>query len=402
MFCSVIKLMRVIISGVKRENLLAYFLTYVGYMTLTISMNLTPSLASNLHLSDYVTQIAMSLSFFMFSVSAILFATLSDVFTAKRVLFFSQSLSIFGLVCIGLSDSIYTVYIGFVSLGLGTGCYSSIARALISRNADNNSQMKKAYSVLSVMIIVAPIVSTYLALLLIPVSWRAAYFCMATIEVVLFIFSIKILTADAQRQIVIPASKIFSGFAHALSQPRYLLNVMIVAILFSFYLGVLMSSFKGLLVDELNMSMDVFTIVFLVTSLLYILGIFSYRIKADSSHKKRYNLGILAIIFIFIALYSFLEISSYSTVTTLHLICYFLGFFIPMATGAAMSNITKGHGTAAAMITFSVALCMSIWGFLKAHFNMSNYHFILLALWISFSLALLLKIIIVFGIDRKE
>lgn len=177
-----------VISGVKRENLLAYFLTYVGYMTLTISMTLTPSLASNLYLSDYVTQIAMSLSFFMFSVSAILFATLSDVFTAKRVLLFSQSLSIFGLVCIGLSDSIYTVYIGFVSLGLGTGCYSSIARALISRNADNNSQMKKAYSVLSVMIIVAPIVSTYLALLLIPISWRAAYFCMATIEVVLFIF----------------------------------------------------------------------------------------------------------------------------------------------------------------------------------------------------------------------
>lgn len=73
-----------------------------------------------------------------------------------------------------------------------------------------------------------------------------------------------------------------------------------------------------------------------------------------------------------------------------------------MATGAAMSNITKGHGTAAAMITFSVALCMSIWGFLKAHLNMSNYHFILLALWISFSLALLLKIIIVFVVEKDR
>ncbi|AHB99093.1 MFS transporter [Francisella orientalis] len=75
----------------------------------------------------------------MFSISAILFATLTDVFTEKRVLFFSQSLSIFGLICLGLSDNIYAVYVGFVSLGLGMGCYSSIARALISRNADNNS-----------------------------------------------------------------------------------------------------------------------------------------------------------------------------------------------------------------------------------------------------------------------
>ena len=52
--------------------------------------NFTPSLASNLGLSDYVTQMAMSLSFFMFSIYAILFATLSDVFTAKKVLFFPR------------------------------------------------------------------------------------------------------------------------------------------------------------------------------------------------------------------------------------------------------------------------------------------------------------------------
>ncbi len=63
-----------IIKNVKRENLLACFLTYVGYMTLTISITLTTSLASNLGLSDYVTQMAMSLSFFTFSISAVLFA----------------------------------------------------------------------------------------------------------------------------------------------------------------------------------------------------------------------------------------------------------------------------------------------------------------------------------------
>lgn len=172
-----------------------------GYMTITISITLTRSLASNLGLSDYVTQMAMSLSFFMFSISTILFATLSDIFTAKNY-YFPQSLSIFGLICLGLSDSIYVVYIGFVSLWLGTGCYSSITRALMSRNADNNNQMKKAYSVLSIMIIIAPIVSTYLALSLIPISWKFAYFCMAMIEILLFIFSVSILRTDTQKQIL--------------------------------------------------------------------------------------------------------------------------------------------------------------------------------------------------------
>lgn len=386
----------------KRENLLAYFLTYVGYMTLTISMPLISTLSASLDISEDEAQMAMSLSFFMFSLSAILFATLSDIFTAKKVLFFSQSLSITGLVILGIANNIHILYIGFVCLGLGTGCYSSIARALISRNADNITQMKKAYAILSITIIVAPIVSTYLVLCLIPISWRLAYFTMALIEVVLFIFSINILRIDAQNQILIPASEILSGFVHALSKPRYLLNVMIAALLFSFYLGVLMSSYKGLLVDELDVSINVFTVIFLLASVFYILGILSFRMKADAVHKKRYRLGVLVFAFIFIILYSFLKVSLYSTVISLQLICYFLGFFVPLATGAAMSDITKNHGTAAAMVTFSVGFCMSIWGFVKAHMEMSNYHLILLALWVCFGLALLLKIVVVFIVDRKN
>ncbi|MED7819517.1 MULTISPECIES: MFS transporter [unclassified Francisella] len=386
----------------KRENLLAYFLTYVGYMTLTISMPLISTLSASLDISEDEAQLAMSLSFFMFSLSAILFATLSDIFTAKKVLFLSQSLSITGLVILGIANNIHILYIGFVCLGLGTGCYSSIARALISRNADDITQMKKAYAILSITIIVAPIVSTYLVLCLIPISWRLAYFTMALIEVVLFIFSINILRIDAQNQILIPVSEILYGFVHALSKPRYLLNVMIAALLFSFYLGVLMSSYKGLLVDELDVSINVFTVIFLLASVFYILGILSFRMKADAVHKKRYRLGVLVLAFIFIILYSFLKVSLYSTVISLQLICYFLGFFVPLATGAAMSDITKNHGTAAAMVTFSVGFCMSIWGFVKAHVEMSNYHLILLALWVCFGLALLLKIVVVFIVDRKN
>ncbi|WP_144416473.1 hypothetical protein [Francisella persica] len=61
--------------------------------------------------------------------------------------------------------------------------------------------MKKDYSVLSIMIIVAPIVSTYLALSLIPISYRFACFCMVMIEILWFIFSVSILRADAQKQL---------------------------------------------------------------------------------------------------------------------------------------------------------------------------------------------------------
>lgn len=47
-----------------------------------------------------------------------------------------------------------------------------------------------------------------------------------------------------------------------------------------------MSSFKGLVVDELGMSINYFTVLFLMASMSYIVGIFTYRYKADKVHKK--------------------------------------------------------------------------------------------------------------------
>ncbi|QLE80008.1 multidrug effflux MFS transporter [Francisella sp. Scap27] len=370
-------------------------------MTLTISMSCIPSLSKALNLTSYTTQIAMSLSFFMFSISAILFATLSDVFTAKKVLYASQALSVFGLCSLGLSNNVNVMYMGFVCLGLGTGCYSSIGRALISRNAIDTNAMKKSYAIMSCCIIVAPIISTYLALFLIPISWRFAYIAMAMIELALFIYSLDILKIDAKTQVVIAPTKIVSGFKHALSNPQYVLNVAIVATFFSFYLAVLMSSFKGLVVDELGMSINYFTVLFLMASMSYIVGIFTYRYKADKVHKKRYNVGIIIVFLVLVVYYTESSINSFYVIFSLHAICFILGFFIPLATGVAMSNITKGHGSAAAMITFSVSMTMAVWEAIRAHLNLSNYEFILLALWISLTIVIVLKILLFF-IENKS
>ncbi len=262
-------------KDVQKVNMLAYLLSYVGFMTLTLSMSLTPLLANTIHVNHSTTQIAMSLSFFMFSISAVIFATLSDIFTARKVLFIAQCLSITGLILLSISHDIYSMYIGFVIVGIGTGCYASISRAIISRNSTDKIQMKSAIAVISCCIIIAPVISTYLALVFIPISWRLAYVIMAIIEISLLLYSLPTLRTDAKKQVLILKTDILSGFKHALSQPTYVLNIITVAVLFSFYLGVLMSSFKGLIIDEFKLPISYFTILFLATSLIYILGIFS-------------------------------------------------------------------------------------------------------------------------------
>jgi MFS family permease len=373
-------------------NITAYLLTFIGYMTLTLSLTLTSYLASALNLTEGATEVGISLSFFTFSLSAIFFATLSDIFTAKRVLLVSQIISISGLLTLGFTQHSTTMYAGFFLLGLGTGCYSSISRALISRNTLDKTHMKRSFAVLSTCIILAPVMSSYLVLLMTNFSWRAAYIAMAILEISLLSYSYSSLKIDAKHQVLIAKKKILTGFTHALSQRSYVINVIIAAAMFSFFLGVLMSAFRGLVADDLELNVKQFSLLFLICSISYIAGIFTFRFKANSSHKKRYNFGILAIIFILVIIYSIFTPSIY-TLLTIYFICFFTGFLVPAATGNAMTDISKGHGSAAAMLTFSVAFFMAIWEFIRAHSSMSDYHFILMALWVTFIATFILKLI---------
>ena len=218
---------------------------------------------------------------------------------------------------------------------------------------------------------------------------------MAGIELTLLIYSYSILKIDAKKQILIKPKNILDGFKHSFSQPRYIINVLMVSVMFSFYLGVLMSSFKGLFVDEIGVSIKYFSLLFLASSLIYILGVFSYRHKTSSTHKVKYNYGPLLILFVAILVYTVISLSISNVSITIYVICYILGFMIPLTTGAAMTNITKGHGSAAAFITFSVAFFMFVWEFARARLSISNYHFILLALWTTFIIVVLLKLLLI-------
>jgi MFS family permease len=253
--------------------------------------------------------------------------------------------------------------------------------------------MKRSFAIMSCFVIISPVISAYLALMVIPVSWRLTYLFMALIELGVMIYSIPILRNDSTKQKLILRTDILSGFKHALSKPSYVINMVTVAILFSFYLGVLMSSFKNLVVHQLNMSINMFSILFLAASLIYILGIISYRFRSHVSHKRRYTVGILVILFFAILCYSLTNINVMYIIPILYIICYFIGFLAPLATGVAMSNISHGHGSAAAMITFAVTFFMALWEYMKAHLKLHSYDFILISLWIMFSILVVMKIL---------
>ena len=382
---------------ISRIVLLSYMLTFVGYMTLTLSMSTLSDVANGIGLSLNSVQMAMSLSFLMFSFSAIFLSTLSDVLTARKILVFAQSISICGLLLLSVSLSEMFMYISFIMIGLGTGCYSSISRSMISRNTTSNTQMKKSFAVLSISIIIAPLASTYLFLIVNKISWRLVYVAMALIEIILFVYSRPILKSDQKRHHTIKIYQILSNFKGSLSQPMYVLNVVVVAVLFSLYLGVLVASLKNILTMQPNVVNGFeYSIIILGLSLLYILGVFTYRYNAAISHTLKFQIPFIILLFIAALAYSVFKVDTISTVICMYVICYCIGLITPLSTGMAMSVIKHGHGVAAAMLTFSVTFMMSIWWLIKANSTLSEYGFVVVAIWATFVVLILARVMLFF------
>ncbi|TNF69861.1 MAG: MFS transporter [Gammaproteobacteria bacterium] len=380
----------------------SYALTLVGYMTLTITMPLISDIAASLSLSISQIQLGISLLFLSFSISAISLASASDILGTKNVLKYAQLISIVGLIILGLSFNYISLLIGFILVGLGTGCYSSISRAILSRYAYDENHMKRSFAVLSACVILAPIIASFLAQIIAIISWRDVFYITALIEVLLFVYMLPILKFDALHATKLAKKEVFSGFKHIFSKGSFNLNVLLVALIFSVYLGVMMENLHPLFVHELKMNLNTFNIIFFLTSICYLIGIFTYRKFAHIATKKRYRLLSLLLCLIAIFYISITSHNQLNVAIALLFLCLVMGFIVPLSTGSAMAAIFKGHGAAAATLTFTTSVIMAIWSFIQAHLSISYFSFILLALWITFILVAILKFMLLINYKHHK
>ncbi|MCF6765012.1 MFS transporter [Thiotrichales bacterium 19S3-7] len=378
----------------------SYVLTLVGYMTLTITMPIISDIAESLNLSINQIQLGISLLFLTFSISAISLASASDIFGTKTVLKYAQLISIIGLIIAGSSYNYLSLLIGFVLVGLGTGCYSSISRAILSRYANDENHMKRSFAILSACVILAPIIASFLAQAVAIISWRDVFYLTAFIEIMLFLYMLPILKFDALNATKLAKKEVFSGFKHIFSKWQFNINVLLVALIFSVYLGVMMENLHPLFTKEMHMDLKLYNIIFLLTSVCYLLGIFLYRKYAHVASKKRYRILSLILCILAVIYITFTNHSQINAAIALLFLCFVMGFIVPLSTGSAMASIFKGHGAAAATLTFTTSVVMSIWSFIQAHLTLSYFNFILLALWVTFMLVAILKVMLLINYKK--
>lgn len=371
-------------------NWLAYALCFIGYMTLMVSPPLVLAISSSLPLSLTKVHSGIGLIFLLFSLSAIFLSTLSDIWGVKTILKIAQTTSISGLLLTGSANGEITFYLGCILIGSGTGSYSAIARAIVLRHSSDNNEMKHTFSHVSMYIIIAPVVASYLARFMLDFDWRWAYYFMALIEIILFITAFLILSGDKKPQTLIPINKIVQHFQYCLTQKQFVLNCLAIGISFTLFMQVILTNIHTALSNIEKISNTHYNLFLLGISAIYICGIVTYRHYIHLSHHPH-----VRIIALFLLILSIISLSySYNNVLYMMLsiygMCFSLGFFIPLSTGAAMVNIQQAQGIASALFTFSFALTSSLYAFIEAHTQLSPHQYMVNA---SITSSLLLLII---------
>ena len=205
-------------------------------MTLTLPLHIITPLSHAMNVGTSTIFGAISIVFFSYGISAIVLASASDASGAKNILIMAQCTSITGLLIAASAQNIIMLYIGFALFGIGTGPYTSVARALISRHSPDILKMKKYYAIMSSCIVIAPIMSSYLSRGLVSENWRLAYLVMAIIEICVLTYSHKILAKDAQYQKLIPWKSLIHNFKNSLSCSLFVLNTIALSLVFAFYI----------------------------------------------------------------------------------------------------------------------------------------------------------------------
>ena len=383
----------------QREHyiILGYLLTFIGYMTLTISLPLLSAIANHHGISYSDTQYGVSILFFMFSLSAIILSSLSDRWGAYNVLKYAQLLSIFGLWLLFFSRALHDFFLGCFCVGFGTGCYSSNARALISRQVSNEIVITKAFANLSILVVIAPIASFYLAIWMSDFNWRFAYAAMALLEMMLLFYALWVLSHERMPYGNEKKCHLLVGFVDCLKQKKFFLNMCGVGLGVSIFMQLFMVNIRALLVGTQSSPVAMFEFIILGMSVMYIVGVLLFRKCFPILSGRLIRAISMLILLLGIIIFSLTHSIGFM-VLGIYLVCISTGFLIPFLTSSGMGVIEQHHGAAAALLTFSFASISGIWSMIQAHLLMMTKSFVDVGLWVSW----ILLVLVCFFVENKS
>lgn len=164
------------------------FIATLGQITANIYLPSLPFIVTELHSSSAMLQLSLSVYFFGFGVSHLIYGPISDIIGRRIPLLYGVGICVFGtLICAG-SISIYMFLLGRLIQGLGTGVCGSVGRS-VTRDVCEGDQLARINSyigmVMTFMLATAPMLGGYLQYYF---GWRADFIFLFIYTALIWLF----------------------------------------------------------------------------------------------------------------------------------------------------------------------------------------------------------------------
>ena len=340
------------------------YLTFIGaFIPLSTDLYLPalPEMGNYFSATEFLVGLTLTIFFFVFAVSMILFGPLADKFGRRPILILGAAIyTVSSLVC-ALSSSIYLLLIGRFFQAVGSGALITVETALI-KDCFRGQVMRKILAITQALGVIAPMVAPLIGgILLTFTDWRGSFYLLTILGVINL--SVAFLFCET-----LPEHKRYhGGILNSLTlllevgrKKYFMSSLMMFSILSAPYMAYLSAS-SFIYVEFFDLTAQEYSYFFAVNSAASIAGPILYLKLKDLMT----NVGMIRLTFFVAMMSGILVLSVGQTAAVIFLLAFLpftaIGAVIrPFAMEILLLEAKENVGTASSVINFVPTLLGSL------------------------------------------
>ena len=340
------------------------YLTYIGaFIPLSTDLYLPalPEMGNYFSASEFLVGLTLTIFFFVFAVSMVLFGPLSDKYGRKPILIFGAAIYTVASFACAVSTNIYFLLAGRFFQAVGSGAVITVATALI-KDCFRGQVMRKILAITQALGVIAPMVAPLIGgILLTFTDWRGSFYLLTILG------AINLIVAFLFCETLSEHKRYHGSILNSLTlllevgRKKYFMSSLIMfSILMTPYMAYLSAS-SFIYVEFFGLTAQEYSYFFAVNSAASILGPILYLKLKDLMT----NVGMLRLIF-FVAMASGILVLSVGQIRAIIFLLAFVPFTViesvarPFSMEILLLEAKDNVGTASSVINFVPTLFGSL------------------------------------------